>query len=287
MIMCILPDRVVHMAPEIGGATELLAILADPIGAVQTPRLLNERLAAAGRNAVMVPMHVRRGDLDTVMRSMRVIHNLRGAVITMPHKTDVVALLDEQTPLTRQVGACNVVRRTSDGRLIGTILDGEAFVAALEEAGHSVQGRRVELLGAGGAASAIAIALARHGAGRITIRNRTPERAAALAERVGTAYPACVCDYGGLGESGAPFQAGEIVVNATSLGMRPGDPLPLDPAWLAPGVLAAEIIIVPEQTAFLEAAAARGCQVQRGRPMLLAQIALMAAFMFDDESLAR
>ena len=105
------------MTAVISGATELLAILADPISAVQTPRLLNERLAAAGRDAIMVPMHVKRGDLDTAVRSLRVIHNLRGAVITMPHKTDVVALLDEQTPLTRQVGACNVVRRTSDGRL--------------------------------------------------------------------------------------------------------------------------------------------------------------------------
>jgi shikimate dehydrogenase len=191
----------------------------------------------------------------------------------MPNKSALVPLLDEVTPEARQVGACNVVRREPDGRLVGTMFDGEGFVAGLRAAGHEVRGQRVFLAGAGGAAAGIAFALGKHGAVALTIHNRTAAKAAALASRVAATWPGMNV------RAGADPRGHDLVVNATSLGMQPDDALPVDVAALAPGMVAAEIVIHPETTPFLAAAAARGCAVQRGLPMLEAQIDLMLEFM--------
>jgi shikimate dehydrogenase len=223
---------------------------------------------------VLVPFHVGAGDFPTVVAALRAIRNLRGAIVSMPHKTALVDLLDEVTSEARQVGACNVVRRDPDGRLVGTMMDGEGFVAGLRGAGHDVRGRRVFLAGAGGAAAGIAFAVGKHGATGLTVHNRTAARAAALAGRVAAAWPGLAVATGG-----PDPRSHDVVVNATSLGMQDDDRLPLDVAGLGPGMVAAEVVIQPETTRFLAAAAARGCAVHPGQPMLAAQIDLMIDFM--------
>jgi shikimate dehydrogenase len=260
--------------PRISGTTALLATVGDPVAHVQSPRLVNELLAVRARDAVLVPMHVARQDLGVALAGLRVVQNLRGAVITMPHKEAVLALLDDLTPEARLVGACNVIRREGDGRLVGAILDGEGCVAALLSAGRTVRGRRVLLVGAGGAAKAIAFALARHGARQLTICNRTPAKAETLARRVRSVYDACDCHAGDC----RPDQY-DIIVHATPLGMRQGDGLPIVVDGLQPGTLVVDIVLAPEPTPLLREAARRGCLVQSGRPMLEAQIALMVDFM--------
>jgi shikimate dehydrogenase len=265
-----------HDHTEISGATALLGILADPIAQVQTPRLVNELLRQRNQDAVLVPLHVGRDELLQVVAGLRAVRNFRGAVVTMPHKAAIMALLDEVTPEARQVGACNVFRRAPDGRLIGTIFDGEACVAGLRSAGHALAGKSVLLAGAGGAAAALAFAFARHAARRITIHNRTSARAEALAERVRAAFPQSDCVIGDRDPAGHL-----IVVNATSLGRRPGDALPIRVEGLQPGMLAVEIILAPAQTAFLAEALRRGCAIQPGRPMLEAQIVLIADFLLQ------
>src|SRR5262245_23506350 len=167
-------------APTIHGSTAVLAIVADPVAQAQTPMLLNAALARRGHDAVLVPLHVGTEGLARAVDAMRAVRNFRGAVVSMPHKAAVVALLDDVEPSVRQVGACNVVRRDRDGRLCGTIFDGEGFVAGLRNAGQDVRGRKVFLAGAGGAASAIAFAVCRHGAAALTIYNRTAAHADAL-----------------------------------------------------------------------------------------------------------
>jgi len=257
----------------ISGRTGLLAILADPVEQARAPTLVNAALVARGCDAVLLPMHVRAGDLARVLDALRAIHNFKGCVVSMPHKEAVLDLLDEVTPEGRQVGACNVVRREADGRLIGTMFDGEGFVAGLRRAGHDVTGRRVFMAGAGGAAAGIGFAVARYGAATLTIHNRTAARAEALAVRVRGAYPRTTVAVGGPDPSGH-----DLVVNATSVGMRPGDGLPLDPGGLGPGTLAAEVVIAPETTPFLAEAQRRGSVVHYGKPMLEAQIDLMVDF---------
>ena len=259
---------------SISGATAITAILAHPVAHVRTPQMMNAHYDAIGRDAVLVPLHVLPEDLATVVAGLRRMRNLRGFIVTVPHKEAILPLCDALTDAAREVGAVNAVRREADGSLTGGQFDGEGFVAGLREAGHEVTGRAVFLAGAGGAASGIAFAVARHGAARLTIHNRTAAKAEALAARLRAAHPGCDTRAGG------PDPAGHaVVVNATSLGMQAGDALPLDVAGLAPPMLAAEAIMAPEVTPFLAEAARRGCATHGGKPMLAAQIALLARFM--------
>jgi shikimate dehydrogenase len=258
--------------PSLTGRTDLLGIIGDPVVQARTPALANAALAARGIDAVLAPLRVRAGALGAVVAGLRAIETFRGAVVTMPHKTAMMALLDDATPEARQVGACNVIRRTPEGRIVGTMLDGEGFVAGLRAAGHDVAGKRVYLAGAGGAAAGIAFALARHGAAALHVRNRTRAKADALVALVRDAWPRT--DAAAIDAEPADH---DLVVNATSLGIRDDDALPMGVAGIGPGTVAAEIVI--RETPFLRAAAERGAAIHGGEAMLAAQIDLMLAFM--------
>ena len=258
----------------ISGNTKVFGILADPIHHVKTPQAINRLFESSGFDGVMVPLHVRPDALAATLQALRCIQNLEGFVVTVPHKTAVVALCDELTVEARLVGAVNVVRRTPDGRLIGAILDGDGFVQGLRNAGIDAAGRSAYLVGAGGAASAIAFALAKVGVSRLTVANRSVEKAKALLDRVSIAFPGVPLAVGSDDPSGH-----ELVINGTSLGLRPGDALPLDAKRLVARQIVAEIIMEPEQTPLLAAAAAAGCRTHPGAPMLEGQVQLMAAFM--------
>ena len=259
---------------SISGATAITAILAHPVAHVRTPQMMNAHYDAVGYDGVLVPLHVLPEDLATVLDGLRRIRNLRGFIVTVPHKEAILPFCDRLTDAAREVGAVNVVRREDDGSLTGGQFDGEGFVAGLRGAGHDVIGRAVFMAGAGGAGAGLAFAFARHGAARLTIHNRTAAKAEDLAARVRAAYPACDARAGGADPAGH-----DVVVNATSLGMKEADALPLDVTRLAPPMLAAEVIMTPEVTPFLAEAAKRGCATHGGKPMLAAQIALLARFM--------
>ena len=243
---------------EITGRTRVFAILADPIAQVKAPQGLNRLMAERGVDGVMVPLHVAAADLPTVVAGLRATQSFGGAIVTVPHKTAIVPLLDA----------------VSDAaRLVGEILDGAGFVAGLRAAGHEPRGASAYLAGAGGAANAIAFALAEAGVSRLTVHNRTPARVEDLFSRLRRLHP-------DLPLASAADPAGhDLVVNATSLGLRPDDPLPLDPAGLTAGQLVAEIIMQPVKTPLLAAAAARGCRTHPGLQMLEGQLALMADFL--------
>jgi shikimate dehydrogenase len=263
--------------PTISGNTKVFGILADPIHHVKTPQAIHRLFEARGFDGVMVPLHVRPDDLAGTLQGLRCIQNLHGFVVTVPHKTSIPALCDELTVQARQVGAVNVVRRTPDGRLIGGILDGEGFVQGLCNADIEPYGRSAYLAGAGGAASAIAFALAKAGVGRLTVANRSVEKATVLLDRLALAFPGVQLAVGTDDPSGH-----DLVINGTSLGLRPGDALPLDTTRLAASQIVAEIIMEPAQTPLLAAAAAAGCRTHPGAPMLEGQVQLMAAFMAGD-----
>jgi shikimate 5-dehydrogenase len=193
----------------ITGRTALLAIVADPVAQARAPFLVNRALAERGADAVLVPLHVGSDGLASVVSALRSVRNFAGALFSMPHKAAIVPLLDDVTPEGRKVGACNAVRREPDGRLVGTMYDGEGFVAGLRGAGHDVRGRRVFLAGAGGAASAIAFALGKHGAAALMISNarrRRPRRS----------RPGCE----GRGRLSASRPAGPIRADTTSSSTR-------------------------------------------------------------------
>ena len=259
---------------EITGHTRMFAILADPVDHVRTPTVFNGWFRAHDVDAVLVPIEVPPGGLPTLLDGLRAMTNLGGFVVTMPHKTAMVALCDQATETARRVGAVNTVRRDRDGRLVGTVFDGDGFVAGLRAHGHEPRGRRVWLAGAGGVARAIAFAIADAGAAHLTIHNRTEAKAAELAGRVAAACPGVDVAAGSADASGH-----DLVINGTSLGLHDGDALPCDVARLSPPTVVAEVVMQPETTALLAAVAARGCPIHHGRHMLDEQIRLMAAFM--------
>lgn len=259
---------------DITGRTRVWGIVADPIAHVKIPEGLNALMLDRGVDGVLVPFHVTPEDLASFVAGVRAMRNFGGFIATVPHKTAMIELCDEVIGNAAQIGAVNAVRRDPDGRIVGTMLDGLGFVAGLRQAGTEPVGQAVYLAGAGGAANAIAFALAEVGVARLTIANRTLGRAEDLKERLARHHPNLPVAIGTADPSDH-----SLVVNATSLGLRESDPLPLDPSRLDTQATVAEIIMEPKLTRFLASARERGCPIHYGRPMLECQLRLMADFM--------
>ncbi len=259
---------------EITGRTSIWAILADPIHHVKTPQALNALMRERGVDGVLIPAHVSAENLPGFIAGLKSMRNFKGFIVTVPHKTAIVDLCDEVSEQARAIGAVNAVRLEADGRLIGEMFDGAGFVAGLRQAGIEPHGRSVYLAGAGGAANAIAFALAEAGVSLLTIANRTRSKSEELKGRLAQHFPAVPV------EIGTPDPSGhEIVVNATSLGLREGDPLPLDVTRLSADQIVAEIIMQPETTSLLAAGKERGCRTHPGHPMLAGQVEQWADFL--------
>lgn len=252
---------------EITGRTRIMFILGDPVAHIRGSALLTGRLNEAGKDVAVSPLHVKPADLRTVVTAIRLLHNVAGFGVTIPHKINVRAHLDDETARARLVGSVNFVRRDADGRLTGDNLDGIGFVDGLKRRGIALAGRRVLQIGAGGAGRAIAFSIAEASAARLAICNRTRERAADLARAVHAAHPACETLVAEANPTGF-----DVVVNTTSVGMKPGDPPPVDVAKLAPETVVAEIIMSPPMTPLLVAAETRGCRIVPGRLMLEEQV---------------
>jgi shikimate dehydrogenase len=252
---------------RIDGHTELIAHLGHPTHAFKAPLIYNPYFESIGVNAVVVPMGCRAADFPHVLRSVFALDNVRGALITMPHKVSVVGLLDEVTPTVRVAGSCNAVRRDAAGRLVGDMFDGEGFVRGLRRKGLRLAGARALVVGCGGVGSAIAASLAGAGVGAIGLYDLDGPAMQALAQRLRAVHPALEVAVGGNDPAGM-----DLVVNATPLGMRPGDPLPLDASRLEPRTFVGDVVMASEITPFLAAARARGCPVQVGTDMLFEMI---------------
>jgi shikimate dehydrogenase len=251
----------------INGHTELIAHLGWPTHSFKAPMIYNPYFESIGVNAIVVPMGCKPENFAGVLRSVFALENMRGALITMPHKVSVVDLCDEVTPVVKVAGSCNAVKRLPDGRLLGDMFDGEGFVRGLQRKGLQLRGARALVVGSGGVGSAIAASLAGAGIGQITLFDVQAEAADALAGRLRTHYPAVAVSSGSRDPAGF-----DLVVNATPLGMNPGDPLPVDMDRLDPRSFVGEVVMKTEMTAFLSAAQARGCRVQVGADMLFEMI---------------
>jgi shikimate dehydrogenase len=252
---------------QISGKTHLYAILADPVAHVRAPEFFAPAFAAHGVDAAVVPLHVLPQDLAAVVLVLQKLRNLHGLVLTIPHKEAMAGLCDELGPDGALVGAVNAVRFGADHRLIGDMFDGVGLVRGALAHDISMKGKRVLLVGAGGAGRAIAFALAKEGARALTIANRTATRAEALVAEVARAAPAIEV------ETGTPDPTGhDLVINATSLGLHEADPLPVDPDLLTPEMEVIEIIAAVEVTPLRRAAIDIGCRTMGGRPMVDHQI---------------
>ncbi len=261
----------------INGNTELIAHIGFPTHAFKAPMIYNPWFEKAGHNAIVVPMGCQAQDYPAFLRAVFKLSNIRGALITMPHKVSTVALVDEVLPMAAIAGACNAVRLGADGCLQGDMFDGEGFVRGVLRKGLRLQGASALVVGCGGVGCAIAASLAHAGVASLGLFDINTQAAQGLAARLCKHYPALQVSTGG------PDPAGYgLVVNATPLGMKDGDPMPLDVSRIAPGTFVGEVVMKSETTAFLAAAQARGCAVQVGSDMLFEQIpAYLEFFGFD------
>lgn len=251
----------------INGNTEIIAHIGYPTYSFKSPMIYNPYFEQAGINAVVVPMGCQAPDYPSFLRSVFQLTNIRGALITMPHKVTTVGLLDEVTATVKVAGACNAVKRTEDGRLIGDMFDGAGFVRGVQRKGLDLGSARVLVVGSGGVGSAIAASLAGAGIAAITLFDVNQASAEALGQRIQAHYPQIEVRTGSNDPAGH-----DLVVNATPMGMKAGDPLPLDVNRLAPETFVGEVVMASEVTAFLAAARERGCRTQVGSDMLFEQI---------------
>jgi shikimate dehydrogenase len=259
--------------PIVDGATRLYGIIGDPIAQVKSPEILTARIRAAKRNALLLPMHVKPELFDETVRGLKALANLDGIVITVPYKPRIVPFVDKLLPTGERVGAINAMRREPDGTWVGDMFDGKGMLRGLQEQGADPKGLRVMLLGAGGAGSAIADAVADAGAASLTIFDVDKNRAEQLAKRISKWHPGCKA---GAGVASADNM--DIVINATPIGMAEGDPLPMTFGKLDAKFVAADVVVKPGPTPFLRQAEAQGCRIVGGRAMIGGQVSELLRF---------
>lgn len=250
---------------------EIVCCLGQPVAGNPTQYMMEKALAAAGLDWRYLTLEVPSDKLADAIRGIRAL-GFKGANFTIPHKVAVIPLLDELSPAAELMGAVNCANRVGD-KLVGENTDGKGFVQSLRDFGDP-GGKRVVMLGAGGAARAIAVELGLAGVAEITIVNRTAARgeelASVLRDRVKIAASAVALD----GDYAVPAEA-DIFINATSIGLSDATArVPVAADSLRPELVVADVIFNPPDTWLIRTAAERGCRTLDGLGMLVNQAAI-------------
>jgi shikimate dehydrogenase len=254
----------------ISGKAALAGVLGWPVSHSRSPLLHNYWFERYRLDGVYVPLAVKPADLTAVITALPRM-GFRGCNVTLPHKEQVLQLVDDVDPLAAEIGAVNTVLIDADGRLRGLNTDGIGFTAHLSATVPAWRDevRRVVLIGAGGAARALAATFIAEGVAELALVNRTVERARILLDRL---------DHGGtraevIGWEGREdaLDGAQLLVNTSSLGMTGQPPLDLSLDRLPAGAIVADIVYAPLTTALLEAAGRRGHRLVEGLGMLLHQ----------------
>ena len=257
---------------SVTGYTHLAAIIGDPVRHSLSPVMHNAAFAAAGLDWLFVALPVERGAGVRAMAAIRVL-GIEGLSVTMPHKADAASACDELRGDAARLQSVNCVSRGDGGALVGESTDGEGFLRSLREAGHEPAGCAVLVLGAGGAARAVVLALAQTGA-RVTVAARRPEAAAAAAA---LASGIAVVGWDAVGETA---RSSDLIVNATPIGMgaararEESARLPISGEDLRAGQVVADLVYQPRRTPLLDLADARGAATVEGVGMLVHQGAI-------------
>lgn len=258
------------MESRISGHTKLFCLIGSPVGHSGSPAMYNYSFARTGVDAAYLAFEI---PLDKVQEGVAALKTFQvgGFNVTMPDKTAVAGLVDELSPAARLIGACNTVTVGEDGKLTGHNTDGIGFVRNLHEHGVEVQRKKLVVLGAGGAATAICVQAALDGAAEIAIFNRKDEFYAngeLTVEKLRQAVPACKASITPLEDGAALAEAVkgcDILVNATKVGMKPldGETL-IDPALFRPELVVADTVYNPRETRMIQEAKAAGCKAAVG-----------------------
>ncbi|MFT4227239.1 shikimate dehydrogenase family protein [Micropruina sp.] len=247
----------------ISGTTTLIAHLGYPTHTFKSSLICNPWFEENGIDAAVVPMGVRAEDYLAVFRSLFTLTNIRGALITMPHKVTTMDLADEISPTARMAGATNAILRREDGSLLADQFDGAGFVRGMLRKGFDPSGKRALVVGNGGVGSPIAASLAGLGLAEIGLFDPNAAASDELADRISLTHPGVRVVVGSKDPDGY-----DVIVNATPIGMNEDDPLPVDVERIAPGSYVGDVVLKTDITPFLQAAKDRGCTVQVGSDML-------------------
>ncbi len=258
------------MDSRISGHTKLYCLIGSPVGHSGSPSMYNYSFARTGVDAAYLAFEI---PLDKVQEGVAALKTFQvgGFNVTMPDKTAVAGIVDDLSPAARLIGACNTVTVGEDGKLTGHNTDGIGFVRNLHEHGVEVQRKKLVVLGAGGAATAICVQAALDGAAEIAIFNRKDEFYAngeLTVEKLRQAVPACKASITPLEDGAALAEAVkgcDILVNATKVGMKPldGETL-IDPALFRPELVVADTVYNPRETRMIQEAKAAGCKAAVG-----------------------
>lgn len=259
----------------LNGATRLIAIIGDPIAQVRSPAGVTGTLQENGRNAIVIPIHVASSDVDGFIQGAGFAKNLDGMIVTIPHKFATYRHCATATERARILEAVNIIRRNPDGTWHGDMVDGVGMVNGIRSKGCDPDGKRALLIGAGGAGSAIALALLDNGISELAIYDMDIARRDALLSKLRHRY-------GNRIHEGSSDPAGYgLVVNATPMGMKPSDPFPVQVDKLASGTFAACVVTAPAVSPWIEAAHQRNCETSVGADMFGGALKPMIDFFLE------
>lgn len=274
------------------GRTRIYFILGDPIAQVRAPEIYNPLFEAHGVDALLVPVQVRPDDVVAFAQAALRAGNVDGLWLTIPHKSALLETLDSCDEQGRLAGAVNAVRRDAEGRLHGALFDGTGLIQALRGFGLRLAGRRVLLLGAGGAGQAIAAALLldrqESAIAEIAIVDAQPGRAVQAVARFEASKVQASTGAASvrLSTPDRPDPAGyDLIINATPLGLNAGDALPVDVTRIDAGAVVVDILMKQADTALVRACRQRGIAAWPGHEMLTCQVGDYLRF-FGHDALA-
>ena len=259
----------------VNGKTRVYGIVGDPIEQVRSPEMVTWEMQKRHHNAVLIPMHIARDEFDTVMPHIMRMRNLDGLIFTIPFKAQAIALAKTLGPQASQIGAINALKKHSNGAWSGEIFDGMGCVEAFKQRGITLQDKRLQLIGLGGAGSAICVALAYEKPKLLRLFDINAQTTERMAKMVNTISPQTVV------EVGLPLAEGiDILLNASPVGMLSDARLPLAVEQFKKELIVFDAIVMPENTPLLSLAQDCGCQVVRGREMMLGQISKIVDYFF-------
>jgi len=260
----------------INGKTRLYGIVGDPIEQVRSPEMVTWEMQRRQHNAVLVPLHVAREEFDSVMTDIMRIRNLDGLIFTIPFKVKAASLAKSLGPQATQIGAINALKKNQDGLWQGEIFDGIGCVEAFKRRAIPIHGQRLQLIGLGGAGSAICVALAYEKPKLMRLFDIDPQAIARMVELVKLISPQTLVETGVAHAEGI-----DILLNASPVGMLKDNRLPLDVKQFNQDLVVFDAIVMPENTPLLTLAMQCGCTVVRGREMMLGQIAKIVDYFFE------
>ncbi|MTH64116.1 shikimate dehydrogenase family protein [Paracoccus shanxieyensis] len=254
---------------RIDGETLVFPIIGHPIGQVKSPASLSQIMAERGYNGMVVPVHVLPQDLDGWLQHAAAVQNCRGIVVTVPHKVASMQICSRVTARAQTSGAVNILLRDETG-WVGDATDGQGFMDGVNAQNFDVAGKPALLVGGGGAGSAIAYEILARGASELALHDIDAGRRDGLIARLNAIFPGRV-------RVGSDDPRGfALVANATPLGMRETDPLPVQVDLLEPGQFVADVVTRPAVPPLMAAARAKGCGTMPGSAMFEAQAVLLA-----------